>query len=72
MFPYISKERTGAFGYTGKRVFWQTVVNDQRPKLVVQMNGVDIEGWIQELMLAYFPKSLRIQIDHFRRFTHNL
>ena len=43
MFPYISKERTGAFGYTGKRVFWQTVVNDQRPKLMVQMNGIVIE-----------------------------
>ena len=36
-------ERTGAFG---KCVFWQTVVNDQRPKLMVQMNGIDIEGLV--------------------------
>jgi dUTPase len=28
-------ERTGAFGSTGKHVFWQTLVNDQRPKLMV-------------------------------------
>jgi len=25
-------ERTGTFGRTGKHEFWQTVVNDQRPK----------------------------------------
>jgi hypothetical protein len=28
-------ERTGAFGSTGKLVFLQIVVNDQRPKLMV-------------------------------------
>ena len=27
-------------------MFWQRVVNDQRPKLMVQMNGVDIEGLV--------------------------
>jgi hypothetical protein len=27
--------------------------------------------WIHELTLVYFPKSLRIQIGHFR-FTHSL
>jgi dUTPase len=57
-------ERTGAFGSTGKCVFWKSLVNDQRPKLIIQMNGVDIEGWIQELMSVYFPQSLGIQIGH--------
>ena len=27
-------------------MFWQIVVNDQRPKLMVQMNGVNIEGLV--------------------------
>jgi hypothetical protein len=51
LFPYIKikatpVERTGAFRSFGKCVFWQKLVNDQRPKLMVQMNGVDIEGLI--------------------------
>ena len=51
LFPYIKSkvaliERTGDLGSPGKYVFWKTVVNDQRPKLMVQMNGVDIEGLI--------------------------
>ena len=51
LFPYIKSkvapiERTGDLGSPGKFVFWKTVVNDQRPKLMVQMNGVDIEGLI--------------------------
>ena len=33
-------------GSPGKYVFWKTVVNDQRPKLMVQMNGIDIEGLV--------------------------
>lgn len=37
---------TGDLGSPGKCVFWQTVVNDQRPKLMVQMNGIDIEGLV--------------------------
>ena len=47
LFSYKCKaalvEKTGAFGSTGKHMFWKTVLNDQRPKLMVQMNGVDIE-----------------------------
>lgn len=27
-------------------MFWQIVVNDQRSKLMVQMNGVNIEGLV--------------------------
>jgi len=52
--------RTGALRSTGKHVFWQTMVNGQRPRLMVQ------------LMSVFFPKSLRIQIGHFKRFTHSL
>ena len=48
LFPYIKSkvapiERTGDLGSPGKYVFWKTVVNDQRPKLMVQMNGIVIE-----------------------------
>ena len=37
LFPYIKGnaapiERTGAFGSTGRHVFWKTTGNDQRPK----------------------------------------
>lgn len=34
------------FGSPGKCVFWQTMVNDQRPKLMVQMHGIDIDGLV--------------------------
>jgi hypothetical protein len=49
--PYIkgkatSVERTVTLGSTEKCVFWQTMVNNQRTKLMVQMNGVDIEGLV--------------------------
>lgn len=27
-------------------MFWQTMVNDQRPKLMVQMHGIDIDGLV--------------------------
>ena len=61
LFPYIkgkatSVERTGTFGSTGNHVFWQAMANDQRPKLMIQMNGVDIEGLVD---------TLEIQIGHF-------
>lgn len=36
--------RAGRFGSTGKRVFWQTVINDERPKLKIKLNGIEIEG----------------------------
>jgi len=50
-FPYIRgkpapTEEWGAFGSIGKYLFWQTAVNDQRPKLMLQMNGVDVEGLV--------------------------
>ena len=45
LFPYIKGkaalvERTRAFGSPGKLVIWQ------RLKLMVQMNGIDIEGLV--------------------------
>lgn len=36
--------RTGGFRSTGKRVFWQTVINDESPKLKMKLNGIEIEG----------------------------
>ena len=29
-----------------QKVFWPTAINDQRPKLKVQINGVEIEGLV--------------------------
>ena len=51
LFPYIKGkaapvERTGGFGYIGKCVFWQTAINDQRPNLKLQVNGIEIEGLV--------------------------
>ena len=45
LFPYITGkatpvERTVGSGCTEKYVFWQTVVNDLRPKLKLQVNGI--------------------------------
>lgn len=50
-FPYIKGkatpvERTAALGRTGKCVFWQIEVNDQRLKLMVQMDGVEIQDLV--------------------------
>lgn len=50
-FPYIKGktapiERTGALVSARKYMFWQIIVNDQRPKLMAQMNGVEIEGLV--------------------------
>ena len=30
-----------------KRIFWQTSINEQRPKLKVQVNGVSIAGLLE-------------------------
>lgn len=40
----IHVEMIERFGYTGKCMFWQTVINDQRPKLKLQVNGIEIEN----------------------------
>ena len=52
LFPYIKGKATpgertvGLLEVLGKCVFWHIVVNDQRFKLMVQMNGIDIEGLV--------------------------
>ena len=48
LFPYITGkatpvERTGGSGCTEKYVFWQTVVNNKRPKLKLQVNDIEID-----------------------------
>jgi len=45
LFSYIKgkgtpKERSGAFQRTRKSEIWKTVVNGQRPKVMLQLNGV--------------------------------
>ena len=56
LFSYITGkappvERTGGFGSPGKYMVWQTVANDLRPKLKLQINGIEIEAegnWVIE------------------------
>jgi hypothetical protein len=53
LFPYIKGktaqvERIGAFGSIGDSVNWQTMVNDQKPKLILYMNVVDMEGLVDK------------------------
>ena len=36
--------KTGHFGNTGKKIFWQTVINDERSKIKLQINGIEISG----------------------------
>lgn len=31
---------------TGNHVFWETILNDQRPKLKLQVNDTEIEGLV--------------------------
>lgn len=50
-------------------MFWQTTINDQRPKLKIQINGIEIEGLVDtgaDVMIIS-PKS---QIGLFRD-THS-
>jgi hypothetical protein len=73
LFPYIRGKatpvgRTGAFG---KCVFWQTVVNDQRPKLMLQMNGVDIEHLVGTGGDVSILSQKSQNLDC-KRLTHNL
>lgn len=36
--------RTEHFRNTEKKVFWQTLINDEGPKVKLQVNGIDISG----------------------------
>lgn len=41
-FPFLSRDvsRQGGFGSTGKTVFWETLVSDQKPLCSLQINGI--------------------------------
>ena len=67
LFPYIKGkaapiERTRTLVSTGKYTFWQITVNDQKPKLTVQMNGVEIEGLADTGADVSFPKVLESRL----------
>ena len=38
--------RTGGFKNTRKGVFWQTIINDERPKLKLQVNSIEISDLV--------------------------
>ena len=41
-----SVDKTKYSGETRKQVFWQIAISDQRPKLKIQINGIEIEGLV--------------------------
>ena len=47
-FPFLSRDvcRQGGFGSTGKTVFWETLVSDQKPLCSLQINGILFEGLV--------------------------
>lgn len=66
-------EKTEGFGSTGKCVLWQMKVNDQRPKLKLQVNGGEIEGLVDTRAdLTIISPNLGIQDGHFRMFIQSV
>jgi hypothetical protein len=55
-------EKTEGFGSTGKCVLWQMKVNDQRPKLKLQVNGGEIEGLVDTRADLSFPQILEFRM----------
>lgn len=56
--------RTRGFGSTGKKVFWQTVINDKQPKLKIKLYGIEI-GRLLDSGTGYicnFTRILRSQL----------
>lgn len=47
-FPFLSGEvsRQGGFGSTGKTVFWETLVSNQKPLCSLHINGIVFKGLI--------------------------
>ena len=47
-FPFLSRDvsRQGGLGSTGKTVFWETLVSDQKPLCSLQINGILFEGLV--------------------------
>lgn len=67
LFPNIkgkgaSIERTRALVSTGKHMFWQIIVSDQKPKLMVQMNSIEMEGLVDRGADVSFPKVLESRL----------
>ena len=50
-----------------KCIFWQTSINDQRPKLRVYINGIKTVGWIDISVDISLLQNLGIQIGLFKR-----
>lgn len=62
-------ERPGGFGNTGKHVFWETVVSDQRPKLRLQVIDIGIEGLMDTGDNATIISHKKLLILEFRMAT---
>lgn len=56
---------------TRKYLFWQSVVNDQWPKLTMQVNDIEIEDLMNTGVIGTSTlKNIRIQNDHFKDFRY--
>lgn len=62
-----SIEKTKNSGETIKQVFWQTSINNQRPKLKILINGIVIEGLLNTgAAVTIISPTSDIQIGLFR------
>ena len=63
-----SADKTEKSAETRKQVFWQTAINDQRPKLNIQLNGNEIEGlFYTGTDLTIISRNLGIPVSLLRR-----
>ena len=76
-FPFLSREvsRQGEFGSTGKTVFQETLVSDQKPLCSLHINGIVFEGLIDTgadlsiICLNQWPMQLKKKKTSFS-YTH--
>lgn len=55
-FPSRRQERTGGFGSTGKHIFWETLVTQQKPLFPLEVEDKFFRAWlIQELTFPLLP-----------------
>lgn len=45
-FPKIDQPRQGGFGSIGKKIFWETLINDQRPTSMLKIQDIEFLGLI--------------------------
>lgn len=45
-FYCLTYQRQGGFGSTGKKIYWPTYVNDDRPEMDVYINNVPFKGLV--------------------------